>query len=365
MELVKRYKLPKHILDLDDILDKIYNMKLPKYLNFRTSEGNYRLSPEKFFWCLTQVILVMSREPNHKKKYPTISQLIYSLVGENKLCTGSLILDIDEQQLILKSGPISIKDEEKMDILARKILEKKSICKNFAISLSLRVEEYGHHNSLFIDYGKRIKLYLYEPHGIIYDRKTHYYKVIDKFLSSLKEAFERIEKRSVIIVNQEKFSCPNGIQAAMEDKIGFCITISFFWVYCLLTLAKDNDLNFINRLESDIIQRSDDRLKDIVENFAVFFSLYVFEFMKKLGDYDLFENHFRKCIEENKEEMNIRFIPKNSQYTRKGENPYNLRERSDVVRKQKEKVNDGSECKYNSDCLSENCVNNRCVPYKY
>jgi len=358
-------------MKLDDILDKMYNMKLPSYIDFRTSEGIYRLSPEEFFWILTQVVMNMSLQPlsmTGNKKHPTISQLIYSLVGENKLCTGSLVFNTDKRELNLKSGIISITDKEGMDMLSKKILQKKDTCKNFVISFQLQGETGGHQNIIFLDYGRRIKIYLFEPHGFSDNNMA-----VKSFLEEFKKSLERIEKRSVILIPKTQISCRIGIQTAMKDKMGFCVTVSFFWIYCLLTLAKDNDLSFITTLEKDIIEKAGNKLGKVIINFAAFFSLYIFEFMKKIGNYELFVTLFEIILQRNSY-IKSRFIPKSSpEYFQLGTVPvgkdiYHLRKKGEYVpyiKPRKEKVNDGSECKYNSECLSENCVNNRCVPYKY
>lgn len=131
---------------------------------------------------------------------------------------------------------VRIFDEENYDIkkikqihnYIRKISKK---CGFFVMEVTIQTEKTAHLNIFFGEnVNDKIILNRYEPHGVTHSEKDdQVYQVMDQ-LFYFAEDFEAIEPE-----NKHQ-----GAQTHSNDRIGYCVMFSLFWVYVVLNIIKHN-----------------------------------------------------------------------------------------------------------------------------
>jgi hypothetical protein len=166
-------------------------------------------------------------------------------------------------------------------------------CKFISILLSLsNTRIVGHANMFLIlkDSPNSVKFIIYEPHGswgTLISTMTEYtfptgsaleyINMKKSFLDLMKRIFRQIGV-ATSVENTSFISCPKGIQRSMKDSVGYCQTISLFWLYIFLRLInnydEDNkkkllaDLSQIERSVYTLTKNKPDKLYSLVINFT-------------------------------------------------------------------------------------------------
>jgi hypothetical protein len=207
-------------------------------------------------------------------------QVLYHITGTTDLCTGTVNIDQNEDNiykvLTKNNGKFNVpprthKDNEKSNKFLNEFISRtiNSKCSFSSTGLGLYYEGMGHKNMLlaFKDTKKKkIVLSLYEPHG--YGVKDNISAVSDTFLNYLYTSRPDLFK----IAPRTSMSCYKGAQAYTGDPFGFCVMFSYFWLYCILKIAKKHPITFreIKYIEKSLIQHlKPDELFTIVLKFSV------------------------------------------------------------------------------------------------
>jgi hypothetical protein len=176
-------------------------------------------------------------------------------------------------------------------------------CKFISILLCLSyMPDDGHANMFLIvkDGLRSVKFIMYEPHGswgtssstmsaYFFSKVTARYRDMKKTFLKLMTKIFNDRGVNTHIVNTGVISCPVGIQTKMEDPMGYCVTISLFWLYIFLRLInvyegdnKDKLLTDLTEIENSVysLTGDSDKLYSLIINFtydflSFFYSSYL------------------------------------------------------------------------------------------
>ena len=290
------------------------------------------------------------------------------------------------------SGYVNVQDND-YELLNEKFgynfLEKYRECESSFTSIyfGMRSSTLGGHQNVILIYTNRttIYLYIYEPHGAKYEKYNDLTGNFVEYLTKLLENEIDLDhpgfNKSVIKVGKILISCPKGIQTIVRDEQGICAIVSAFWLYILLqvvNLCTEEEKEYLKTnmylIEKTIIESYGyETLYNILIHFGYDMLSEIVSSIgsdekdpdKKLKKIKNFIDSFKKVFEKEKiEKDTIRkyrrtkpsslystlssiFEDKRVSYT-----PSNL------IRQQ-----DGSDCKQNDQCESNNCdpKTNKCM----
>jgi len=311
----------------------------------------YEIPTSKYFQIFYQSLIKLS----WAEKHPSLLNIMYHMAGI-KSCTGEITIQTDEQVVLLSNRKFDFQDRKEMEKLAGRFIRRgqSSACKTFGLSLKIMHSRGGHQNVLFCSFEEgKTTLYLYEPHGAA---PSDWSSSVDEFVDHFARGIRANTGAPVRVVPRDKISLRFGLQAC-HDPGGYCVIISYFWLYCILVLSEKQNLEFIYGLEKTIFDfQGEFDLKKVFINFSIYLSNYAIQFLKKFPNYEEFQAEFLSRVAEYNSELRaagekykVKKLPlKDTETVRTGE--------EEGGRKA-----DGEECKMDEDCMSDQCVGGMCV----
>lgn len=402
----------KRINDIDIL--KSHQFYLPamynKYNTLYTTRWNY-------IWTLYQTI--HNIHGNFPTIYPSLIETVYSMALKteedvNKSCTGQIFIT-HEGKIKLREYDTYFKysdETKKFDEFVNDFVNRIEECK--FTSLVLYYIEYkdshpyiternGHANILLIyNDNDTIHIALYEPHGSscrnvnFCARKR---ENVDLFLLILEDRIKKTQPRKNVLIDnfiiaplinllgckrpalstvryeRTSISQEKGIQSLMLEndtyKQGYCMMYSFFWLYLILHCFRVSEIKNITsiliNLEDFILEYNVSELEKIITGFAISVYNYYFENMlQNVSEknsaffFREFESEFDRMFSEDvytllrkRKNTTQRKIPKElsnlEEFGAEGE--FTL------------KKHDGENCRFDQDCLSDNCKEGICARY--
>lgn len=379
-------KLPKE----GEVLNKQIRVHDPK-----NRGSNYTVSQSDYVWAQYQAIDTIYND--NPIKWPGLIQLLYYISGTNiKLCTGRIAyqhlsteppsFSIDMQ----KNENKQLNKDEIVDMVYIKdpttglyapkfikfvtdfydrVINGDCFNSNFnTLFFDLYMDQGGHQNIILAFKTKnshRVTLAVYEPHGsesssVIMLSNELLYFIIDVAPDKFK------------IASRFRVSMPEGLQSYANDNLGYCIAFSLFWLFCVLYISKVTngrvDLSNIRYVEIYIkkFAKSPEYLMKIVYDFSLFLVNKYITLMSTRSP------RFNEVFASNVF-YNIRMTTdiKKKRDQSKRELPLDIQKEQEkylsnvVLSSGKRKIyrkNDGEKCNSNSDCASDICNSNKCVP---
>lgn len=216
---------------------------------------NIKVNAELWLWINFQTIIEMNEK--YPMQFPSFFELLYKKIfGTGTHCIQEISLNTDENLLTYKVGnekeTIKITNKEDMENFVTNFIInriKTSNCPIDTFDLAL-IDDDGKHQNLIICIKLKDKYYLihYEPHGNFLN------KSINQFVVNIKDILQKEVNIEIEVVYRENKHC--GWQTYMGDEVGWCVIVSYFWLYCILFIMKDYgnylDIDFINNIESII-----------------------------------------------------------------------------------------------------------------
>jgi len=347
--------------DISNICENIRKLQVPKQMYVILPDVKIELSASSYIWSFYQAI-----EQLHEEYINSMSLVntVYKIAGQNDHCATSIGFNLSNMKLTKYQNSISIFDVEFTDYINRQIAYFKSKnCRLASYYISFFEKEDSHANIIFFVFNdKRTDIYLYEPHGADTEQDYREEKV-DIFMRRLAEVLTN-KKEGKIAVYHPKIiiSCLRGIQAINEPGEGYCMIISFFWLYCLLNLSRKYNINkLITVLEQNIINQGD--INDVLIKFAAYISNETFTAISKLPNYKRFEYLFIDNVKELLKEQRGKEIKKKQRRVGTLEGDKRLLERTKMDDSEVIKKYDGENCRHNTECLSGYCHNKKCKAY--
>jgi len=223
----------------------------------------------------------------------------------------------------------------------------------FALDITIDYRNVVAHQNvcLFYKKGNNIHLFLYEPHG---SGSINY--TVFRFVNFLKMSLRNEDLNIVHEWDDQIYYNPIGNQTIGEDREGYCVMYTYFWLYLVLkSVLETGSTEYIKDMETIISYYFKGRqLHDIIKNFSQKFFNYYFSQVKIVD----FERHFMNMLKVNK--YNIHTV-KRSNYQK--EEKYIESKADSFV--ELFKARDGRPCENDSDCFSDNCERGICTPYNY
>jgi len=213
---------------IEKLVNKLEKSKKDIYtpMLFSDSEKEYRIPRWDFLFYLANFINNNDLVYIEELKLPSYMDLVYSLAGVENKC--SLNVNYFKQYL---QNPHVIPNLLKLK------LKNSRYC---SLRLIFQSGLENHANMLFIDNSKSdvVDMYLYEPHGYDYINGD-----VKSFLDTISSFYNLYnKKRPLELVKYEDFSLNKGIQFFIpeikENKKGYCVNYSYFWIYLILHCSK-------------------------------------------------------------------------------------------------------------------------------
>lgn len=316
--------------DLENIIRNVLSLKLPSYFKVRgyeptggpredrKSQIDLKIPSFQYFYYIYQAMIslgdqdvLLKRYENKKREYPYLIEIIHNMADVPINCINTIYFNIEDETVRAENG-LYKEYREVLPILVKKFIDisTKGKCLNTSIDLVLETAIDCHQNILFVEFGNPIKLYLYEPYGS-FRSTTEVGKIIIKFVKDFGAEIKKQTNTTTRVVPTHSVSCQVGIQSRIKRDVGFCVIVSFFWLYCVLILSKKYPLQeVLEKTEPRIISivekiSAKDRDKSIsssqvMENLIVKFSALVTNFtievMQKIPNYYRFEKEVFEFI---------------------------------------------------------------------
>ena len=326
------------------------------------NKKNIIINTEQYMWAFYQTLFT-------KYTY-SISpiEILYNMVGvNNSHCTGKVYFTYEYK---LKTDKSYITNSD----FTTKLINRVRTCKSLFTSVNVILipkNSSAHANMLFTYYDKKrekIKISLYDPNGSGIDKDYLSHKLLELIKNENPSLFEIIPRTDI--------SCVEGMQTYTSDYTGFCVMFSFFWLYCILNISKNNSdikLEEIKYVEKLIIGMLPPKiLYNIVMKFMTIFTHECFE-KGNIGNMKVFNEHFFTTAVTQVDPMFI-FNNKESQpsYFGKFMDFFKLNNiEKTMINEQEKKANEttikrknNENCIVNDDCFSDLCKNNKCISYQ-
>lgn len=308
-------------------------------------------------------------------------------LGIHDICTGKLRFFIEKNNYYINTATklFTMKESQEysnfLEIFYKRIKDRK-ICSLSIIFCKLPEKEYKtdeerinslkdfHATMLFIENKEDvINLYLYDPHG---SSPYHTYaKEEFIFIYNLATAYSTKYGKPMNVIKRETFSCPRGIQAVIpeikENKIGYCIIYSYFWLYLILhciSMIPNIDLNtLISTVEKTVLTLvpKPESLAKLIYNFTENIVTTVQTYMPGRKKYfkNLNEDILRRILKDNPGILKTA-VPIELHRIRKGD----VTTGYTVSSKQYDRT---GPCLENDDCLSHCCskITGKCKERDY
>ena len=282
-----------------------------------------------------------------------------------------------------------------------------------SIILGMQCEAGGHRNIILIlTTDTHIYLHAYEPHGFVSERDQRLYdffRMRNKALKYIQNLLKnKFPNKNVIIAPLSQVSRVIGFQNFIQDKQGFCAIISCFWLYLLLKLMKvcnpEEQLYVhmnMNIIEECVINKYPTNTGNVhldKYNIDKIYSIIVYfgydmlsSLLININDHERFKNEFKEIFQQFQTQMTqhlpfykkifysderrsakstndyyYEWYNKLNQYWFYNGEQYVIKQdgTNQYIRKNlKNKKEDGSDCKQDKECMSDNCINDKCTPY--
>jgi len=308
-------------------------------------------------------------------------------LGIHDICTGELTCFIEKNNYYINTEHKLFTMKESQEYLNflenfHKRIKDRKICSLYIRFCKLPEKEYKtdqerinsltycHANMLFIENKEDvINLYLYDPHG-----SSPYHKYAREgfiFIYNLATSYNTKYGKPMNIIKRETFSCPKGIQGVIpeikENKIGYCIIYSYFWLYLILhciSMIPNIDLNtLISTIEKTVLKLvpEPESLAKLIYNFTENIVSTVQTYMPGREKYfeNLHANILRRVLKNNPDILNTA-VPIELHRIRKGD----ITTGYTVSSKQHDRT---GPCLKNDDCLSHCCskITGKCKERDY
>jgi len=359
---------------INSVMDRFITMPFPKEnLRYKYNEKIYEISAVNYVWILYQILddlgIVAPR------KYPSLMELLFYLNEPTNFtqshCTGRITLDTNTGQIETDSQGNITTDEEFGKFIQTYLQRLKSGCRfnSLALDLVLGKDKYGntegHQNILFsyMTKDENILLSLYDPGGA---RIDPWHGKVNIFLMKIRDV-AKIRGYNIEIISRRNISCPLGMQYK-DSTLGFCIIYSFFWLYCVLQvmdvpdqLSREDFIFQIGNVERIILERRED-VSTVIVKFAHYLVDEYMTLLKETTRADLVKHLERLFIERVIENINDLY-PVELVKTERKRSHGNIKRKIADTEIYERSGQDGSFCTERSDCLSDLCVENRCVEH--
>jgi hypothetical protein len=346
-------------------------------------------------------------------------EAVFSMSRALKNCTGKINIQrrinetgqkeyyfyINEEKRYINMDDQPLIKTHFYDVFLKRYTDCRYRFTSIAINMNNKEENNGHQNILFILTTKKsIYLNIYEPNGSIATGHDKFFKDIrEKLIDNIKTillssdddkvyqrkrmpdgTITRIKRKDIIVAPFNQTSAIIGFQSYIKDNQGFCSLISAFWLYILLEVMQvstNQEKLFIFKnmkfIEKCVMHNyNQDKLYDII----IYFTNNVLSISLALAEMShgqKFKDIFKKNIEKNlfftlSERRALRlttdsyheFIDKLYQNFYYTDEQYVIKEDGDINEYvKKDRKEDGLYCKQDKECISDNCINNKCTPY--
>jgi hypothetical protein len=373
MEEKRDTDVPKIIDSINDSLFKVTNFK--KGIEYYIDEDGYReyyevpvdLYLNLFSQVLRYDITMYEDQYVSEYTYPLAKYLGINCaekLGLYNVYPSVAELEIDGKICYLNNTKIAFldwknryieKSMKKISEMILKILGKESflIC---YIKLN-----HAHANAMFVEKnGNSLYLSWYEPHGSGISGKR--YEFSNNFLQSLAK-YSDYDIKYKTNVGPDR-----GVQeVTWKNDIGYCLTFSFYWLYCCLSIAlykkyikksKENSFNWIWDVENYITKNKNPYV------IAVSFCNFMFDIFMTNTKLDKLEILFKMQNLFNSSIADFKFIKEVKSEEEKG---YKKKERESWEKipisetMEYEEYKSKKECSSNLDCSSDCCKDGFCV----
>lgn len=299
--------------DLENIVNNILALRLPSYFNYYKNGKTIKVPSFQYFYYIYQAMISLADRDMllGKREYPYLIEIVHKMADVRVDCINTIYFNIEDETVRAESGLY----KEYKDVLP-KIVKKfieisgKGKCLNTSIDLVLESETDCHQNIVFVEFTNPIKIYLYEPYGS-FRSTTEVGKIVIDFVKEFGLELKKQTSVPVKLAPQHSVSCQIGLQSRIKRDVGFCVIVSFFWLYCVLVLSKKYPLETVlEKTESRIVSivekigRSKSTPSKVMENLIVKFSALVttstIEVMRKIPNYYRFEREVFELIRDEK-----------------------------------------------------------------
>jgi len=231
----------------------------------------------------------------------------------------------------------------------------------FALDIVINFRNVDAHQNLCLFYkkGNNIHLFLYEPHGSGAINNT-----VFRFINFLKMTLRNEDLNVIHEWDDQIYYNPVGNQVIGEDREGYCVMYTFFWLYLVLkSVLETGSTDHIKDMETIISYNFKGKdLHDIIKNFSQKFFNYYFSTVRVVD----FERRFIESLQGTNVNYTIHTTKrvKPSDYWTVEEKKVDEIEPEDSFA-ELFRFKDGKPCGHDSECLSDNCEEGICKPYNY
>jgi len=238
---------------------------------------------------------------------------------------------------------------------------------------SLRVDANGNPNNkghvnivIICKENDNFLIALYEPHGTISTDNT-FMKISNTFI----DYFRYFVNKNTYYIPRIDISCLKGLQSYSEDKIGYCVTFSFFWYYCFLMVIRDINIDLSLHVFYQIIQVIE---RIIMLNFTKEELLQAIYAFANILTETFYLQHHKKIREEQQsfssfytqeQERLGTFMTHINRSKSVGNTKRFEQEFKESIFDETVQFSDGEDCKNNYECKSGNCCDGKCTPIYY
>jgi len=204
--------------------EKCFVNQCKKYGVYIHDNKKYKLPLDFYFNRLYQAYYYKYMEGNDTG-YTILLKQLYTMLSGRDVSNSSSIGFTFRRDDSMVEYQNKVYDMRKFSKIIENMLDTSSelIFTNFNVVNKTS----GHATVLIMEKQDNIwNFYYYDPNG---SSNTDYsYQFLDMLL--------RYQNKKISIIPITKISCPISIQKYTEEKIGFCLMFSFFWIYCILNI---------------------------------------------------------------------------------------------------------------------------------
>lgn len=358
---------PRLRSNLRKIIDNILGLKLPTYFRVQLPTKNILVPSDQYFYYIYQALMYMG-EKHTPRRYPYLIEIVHHMTDTDKRCFNTIWFNSEKNGIYIGDAIVSARSG--VHDLVRSFLRKNgpNICKTVSVNLIVVNGKEVHQNVLLVEYSvDRVRTYLYEPHGTFVRKdieSAYIYDFIRDFTSKLGTSLG-VKGETI---KPKKISCRLGIQTRLQKDMGFCTAIGLFWLYTVLVLSKtfplkevvENTERLVIKICDEIdMENSDKSLDILIVKFSALLSMNTIEIMQKIPRYQEFEGKVVSLIDEEKKNFPVKVMtstdPRYKRLGRKASGETHISTRTRI----------GSPCSRNRDCVSDKCLNGKCVEYDY
>jgi hypothetical protein len=374
---------------IKDVINNIEEVSLDGQISIGK---NRTIDKNKYVWLFYQSLIITSEKD--RKNNIGFEKLIYKILdAEDTACTGVVDIHMDEKDNLwfITKTTQNYNDIEKPDGFTEEFIgfvdelihriddDQQNIydrpCSFTTLLCGVSTPDSGHQNIIILfndKHTQKITVCVYDPIGIEGDPEAR--KISNKFIQYLvSQGKGRLVAGEPIQVN-----CITGLQYVANDSFGWCVMFAYFWLYCVLAISNKITgyitLKNISDVEKLIIEHFkigvDDSNQDIIDyeglmnkviNFAIYImNEYMNEYMIK---YEIDQNELQKTFEQilaSDPDIIISYT-NNKRKPNRSMTDSRKRHIKKTAEEEPTLARIGQHCDDKNDCLSWNCVENKCT----